>query len=208
MLISATRVKVCLVKLRCKHESGFSLLELVIVVAVVLIVSAMALPSIFNVIYDIRLRSAAQTVVGMMQTCRMQAARDNTFYFLRTRRIGSATWVWVSKSRTSYAPVAGEPQAILGSGILTSKTPPSQPSVDYNVVPFSLHQVPTFGARGLPCIVTSGSCQTSYSSGGASLAVGWQLYFADSRPNDWVAVMVSPAGRVQIFRYDGSNWHQ
>src|SRR5437868_15374653 len=97
-----------------KRERGFSLLELVIVVVVVLIVSAMALPNMLNVIYNIRLRSSAQTIGGMMQTARTLAVRDNTTYYVRTAIIDNATWVWVSKS-PSGTKQDEEPQAILAS---------------------------------------------------------------------------------------------
>jgi len=148
-------------KLRRKREGGFSLVELVIVVVVVLIVAAMAMPSFINMIYNIRLRSSAQTVAGMMQTCRMQAVRDNTFYFVRTKQVGNATFVWVSKSATSTAPQADEPQAVLGNGIVTSTSPPSEPSVGYTPIAFALNKIPAFNARGLPCFSAGAKCATN-----------------------------------------------
>jgi len=198
-------------KLRHKGEGGFSLLELVIVVVVILVVSAMAMPKIFQVIYNIRLRSATQTISGMLQTCRIQSVRDNTFYFLRTKAIGNKTWVWVSRSSTSTAPATGEPQAVLGASIVTSTSPPSQPSVGYTPLSFALNKIPAFNSRGLPCFSAGTRCQTQYTAGSGSLTVGFQMYLTDSRPvgaNGWAAIMVSPAGRVQTFVYDGSNWQQ
>ncbi len=199
-------------KLRRKHERGLSLLELLIVVAVILIVAAMALPNIFNMIYNIRMRSAAQTVAGMMQTCRMQAVRDNTFYFVRTKLIGNATWVWVSNSATNSAPTVNEPQAILGANIVTSNSPPSFPTVSYIPIPLNQNKIPAFNARGLPCLSTGVQCKTQYNGGlQGQLSSAFQLYLTGNRPfggNTWAAVMVSPAGRVQTFIYDGNNWGQ
>jgi len=198
-------------KLRRKREGGFSLLELIVVVVVVLIVSAMALPSFFNMIYNIRLRSSAQTVAGMMQTCRMQAVRDNTFYFVRTKLIGNATYVWVSKSLTSTEPQSGEPQAVLGSGVVSATSPPSEPSVGFPTLDFALNKTPAFNARGLPCFSGGARCNTQFTAGSGSQNVGFKLFLTDSRPmgaNGWAAVMISPAGRVQTFQYYGSGWGQ
>jgi prepilin-type N-terminal cleavage/methylation domain-containing protein len=195
-------------KLRRKREGGFSLLELVIVVVVVLVVAAMALPSFFNIIYNIRLRSSAQTVAGMMQTCRMQAVRDNKYYFVRYGVIDNSTFVWVSDKTNTTAPAANEPQAQLGGNIrVVTAGNPTGPTLSFTPI---LDKPPAFNARGIPCLVSGSRCTPTITVLGLGNKIAaFELYLTDTRPvgaNGWVSVTVSPAGRAQIYSYTGSSW--
>ena len=68
---------------RQSKTSGFSLIELMIVVAIIMVVSAMALPSMARGITTIRLRGAATTIAGMVQKARIEAVRTNRIMVLR-----------------------------------------------------------------------------------------------------------------------------
>src|SRR5215469_4760694 len=62
------------------HKRGFSLLELIIAVTIIMILAAVTAPKMVSVISDIKLRYSATDLAGLLQTCRMQAVRRNTFY--------------------------------------------------------------------------------------------------------------------------------
>ncbi len=190
-----------------RREGGFSLLELIIVLVVILIVSALAVPNMMNILYNIRLRSSAQTLAGMMQTCRSMSIRDNKFYYVRHGSVNDATVVWVSDSNISTAPAVGEPQAQLGSGVVFSTTGnPSDPPLDFDN-PYK-NLAPAFNSRGLPCRVLGGRCVTLI-PGLGNRVVSFELYLTDNRPvgtNGWATVTISPSSRVQVFLYNGSTW--
>src|SRR5713101_1325369 len=59
------------------RTSGFSLLEIVIVVFVVLVVMAIAVPNVLLAVANVRLRSSAGDLAGLMQQARILAARTN-----------------------------------------------------------------------------------------------------------------------------------
>lgn len=58
--------------------AGFTLVEMMITVAVLAIVVALAAPSFANLINNNRLTASANEIVGALQTARMEAVRRNT----------------------------------------------------------------------------------------------------------------------------------
>jgi prepilin-type N-terminal cleavage/methylation domain-containing protein len=60
------------------RQSGFSLVEMLIAVAIIAIMAAVALPNIGQYIRNYKVRGAAQDVAGMMQTARSKAIMSNT----------------------------------------------------------------------------------------------------------------------------------
>jgi prepilin-type N-terminal cleavage/methylation domain-containing protein len=60
------------------RQGGFSLVEMLIVVAIIAIMAAVALPNIGGYIRNYKVRGAAQDVAGMMQTARSKAIMSNT----------------------------------------------------------------------------------------------------------------------------------
>src|SRR5229473_1471779 len=66
--------------MRRHRTNGFSLIELLIVVFVVMVVAALAVPNILLAVSNIRLRSSAGDLAGLMQQARILAAKNNTTY--------------------------------------------------------------------------------------------------------------------------------
>ena len=70
---------------RIHRQAGFSLVELLIVAAVMLVVGAMAAPSFFNAIDTYKMRSSAMDMAGLVQRARLKAVKDNATYTVRTQ---------------------------------------------------------------------------------------------------------------------------
>src|ERR1700730_17290681 len=62
---------------------GFSLIELCVVVLIVLIIAAIAVPSAIQTWYNMQLRSTSSEVADLMQRTRMLAAKNNATYSVR-----------------------------------------------------------------------------------------------------------------------------
>jgi prepilin-type N-terminal cleavage/methylation domain-containing protein len=116
-------------------EAGYSLIELLVVVGLVAIVSAMAVPMTSNTLATFRLSGDARGVVGALSLAKLRAASDFTRARLyvditgRTFRVETwqktaATWTAIAGSRTlasndnfGFGVVAAAPantQAVLG----------------------------------------------------------------------------------------------
>jgi prepilin-type N-terminal cleavage/methylation domain-containing protein len=61
-----------------RPERGFSLVEMLIVVAIVAVMAAVALPNIGQYIRNYRIKGAAQAVAGELQSARSRAIMSNT----------------------------------------------------------------------------------------------------------------------------------
>src|SRR5467141_5070956 len=56
---------------------GFSLVELLVVLFVVMVIAAIAIPNILLAVSNIRLRASAGDLAGLMQQARIMAAKNN-----------------------------------------------------------------------------------------------------------------------------------
>src|SRR5438445_10590523 len=71
-----------------KTQSGFSLIELLIVVAIAMILMAMTAPLVVGTLNTYYLRQAGTEYANMLQTARMRAVQDDQYYDV-TEKYGS-----------------------------------------------------------------------------------------------------------------------
>jgi prepilin-type N-terminal cleavage/methylation domain-containing protein len=192
---------------------GFSLLELMIVVGITLVVAAVAIPKFLIATQDFKLRSTASGVSGLIQKCRMLAvARNATCPSSTCSQTGYYAVKYTTTSGVNYVFIDMD-----GSGTINA-TPENTnvlvpPSIVFDTAGggFSLSSMslsytpvvslPAFNARGLPCIVSGGACTVT--------GQGYIYYLRQDRAvsaTGWAAVTVSPAGRAQVWTWDGSKW--
>ena len=61
-----------------KNDTGFTLIELVVVITIIAIASAIAIPNVLNWLPDIRLNSAARDLYAIMMKAKVEAAKRNS----------------------------------------------------------------------------------------------------------------------------------
>ena len=190
------------------RRRGFSLLELIIVTAILLTISALAVPNIVNVVASVRMRASINTLSGLLQDCRMLAVKHNRLMSTHFTVLANGPLAYIkTASAASTAVDPTDQQVMLGAPVtkLTSLTGTGAPSLALdstflNFTPDYTHD-PTFNSRGLPCFYDS--------STGTCLATGFVFYFTDVRALNqagWAAVSISPAGRVKTWVWTGSTW--
>ena len=59
------------------HESGFSMVELMIVSVVMVVIAGLAVPNIFRTFQNYQLDAAGHSVASLLQQARMQAVKTN-----------------------------------------------------------------------------------------------------------------------------------
>jgi len=188
---------------------GFSLLELLTVVAIIFILAALSLPRLMTQVYNTRIHYSANNVSGQLQRTRMEAVRKNSFYTL-TYSAGPPAQVTVSDR--SGNTVTTIPPAVLGANVTgyygTGSGAPSESSLvtTLGFTPASnTSGSPGFNSRGLPC-VPSGQVCTPIAGQGFVFFVSGPI--ASNGSLGWAAVVVTPSGRCQVWVFDGTSWTQ
>jgi prepilin-type N-terminal cleavage/methylation domain-containing protein len=199
-----------------RKAKGFSLIELLIVVAMILVITAMAAPTLMRSIADMKLRGRVIAVQGLLQTARMRAVRDNKTYQVVSANLSDGeTQVFIdldgdglydngepSVSVSPLSPLGTKGDAPTKTTLYTDLGVSSTDFTGYQGGTTSINI--KFNPRGLPC---SGAL--------SSLCIdneGYVYYFQDTRggvtgPGPvWAALAITKAGRMKTYLYLGSSW--
>ena len=200
-----------------KKGRGFSLIELVIVVAIIMILAAISVPRLLNTVSDINLRYVATNISGLLQSARMQAVRKNTFYTVQPTTLSTGGTGYYSHlqggtyvSGDPVLPLGSQTTAYigLGSGAPNESTFASgSSSGGLSFAPNAGSNAPSFNARGLPCIgvPATGACPLVPGQ-------GFVIFLSKSSATgnvSWASVAITPSGHIQIWTSDNTgNWIQ
>jgi len=175
-----------------------------IVLGIVLILAAIALPQLMSSISMSRVRGAAVDLSGLVQQARMMAEKQNTTLALYTGTLaGTGTGAFINCSPTACpsggngtAWQDGDPTVVLASGVTNAPaaSAPSALNPGQGFVTEPDGTILFFNARGLPVLNNGTPC------------TGVIFYFTDSYHN-WAALSVSQAGRSKVWVWSGNSWN-
>ena len=185
------------------NQAGFSFLEALLVVAIGLVITIVAVPNMVTGISNLRLRSSMTSLAGVLQNCRVLAVKQNRHMTTRFDPRPYGIVAYVKLATDSSGPETGDSQVELEAPV-SKVTAPSglgaPPPVSTSNLGFTPQTGnPSFTPTGLPCVYTPGSCPS----------FGFIYYFHDTRPQGrvgWAALSVSPAGRMKKWFWNGSAW--
>lgn len=221
----------------CPAPRGFTLLELVIVLAIMMVVAAVAVPQIMRTISLVRTRSSADEVAGLIQKIRQQAVKDNRFYSAVVQPLGIATKLcldvnWNTSCDTTeysvalanYVNLALAPPdtTLITCGPLGPNVCPAGYPPGLNYVPEPASVLPSYSARGLPCVNKNNpGVEPKYPGDRcvqtdpvSTQPVGFLYVLNYNNTQNFAAIAVTPSGRVTTWSYTGvdangvANWQQ
>ena len=201
--------------MNAKHKSraslrtaGFSLIEIVIVIAIAFIIAAVAIPQALAAYRTYQLNNAASEVAGILKFTRMEAIRQNKSVWCREQAAPSGgTQIWTDEPTAAFpnGNLAADPtekQILLGPGgdTVTMSTVPNLAAIRGNL-----------GIAAFTDATTSNGIQ--FDQRGAVNPVG--VFYIVCIQNTAVptagyrAVILMPSGSVQVWSADNSgNWTQ
>lgn len=196
-------------------QNGFSTVELMVVVLVILVAGAIAIPNAIRTWYNMELRATADEVSDLMQRARILAAKNNTYVTVCYQMSGGVQQVYLTQvslvtnpactytqgqsieidlarriSASSGAPTGSSPSAYVFSSDTSSGTP------------YDNTATLAFSPRGLPC-----KFDTTTQACSAPATTYFVYYFQAVSANGYAAVLVTKAGRTRAFTWNGSSWN-
>ena len=205
------------------------MLELVVVIALLLIISAMTVPKILTAVDAQRLQGTTRSYASFLQQCRYQAEHDGQWYeILFDQSDPSVTIAYLDVAgtgvRTTTDPQVQIPFPVTVPDPAVTAVPAGFGNANLlGATPFTIDTTPAtwdkaaqkpglaFNERGLPCqrqTVTApctNSTQINGPGGGLVAApTAWITYFAERTSNGgilYAAVTVTPAGRIRAWTY-------
>jgi prepilin-type N-terminal cleavage/methylation domain-containing protein len=192
----------------CALQAGFTLAEMTVVVAIVLVVGSLSIPALSRTIDISRLKGATQTLAATYQDARIRATQNDTSYEVLVSAPGIQPAQVCMDLDGNGACGAGEPVTIFPAKVVVSNVgvpvPLDVTQLNYPVVNTENSTMHTqqdkaapglaWNARGLPCQRDSAASPCS--------AAGWVQHLQLQRGNGDVlygAVTVSPTGRVKTW---------
>jgi Tfp pilus assembly protein FimT len=177
------------------HESGFSMVELMIVCVVMVVIAGLAVPNIFRTFQNYQLDAAGHSVASLLQQARMQAVKTNLPAYANFTNTTSGNIAFVTSDPANTTYTAGNPDVQLSSAVSFRTAPPDHGQLDayLNGGTPQVGGSIGFNARGLPCAENGGNPAACPATTG-----GFEWFMQSA--GGWEAVTVTPAGRVKSWR--------
>jgi Tfp pilus assembly protein FimT len=202
--------------------AGFSLLEMLIVVAIVIALAAFVIPNLMRGARTWRLRGAGTDFAGLLQQTRLRAVQDNRFYSVYllagtpqqefidiypqrangTSGTGGTAINPGDPAVALHSEISQQPQAAApNTADLKTQFMGANPAGAVVYDASTLVSPVTFGPLGLPCKPTNVTGGTVCRGG----PLAYWVFFENNASQQWEAVTVTPAGRIQRWVYSADN---
>jgi prepilin-type N-terminal cleavage/methylation domain-containing protein len=186
-------------------QNGFSLVELVLSLAMLLVITTLAIPVVVRSLSVYQLNSTASQLAGMLKFAKFDAIRQNTPVSCQIQLSGANWLVWVDSNGNGVADGA-EPQMYIGGSftLLPAGAVPDPTPITSSLGP---------GFSTFSWVVLSGSnASITYDQRGVIDArVVYALYLGNASDANagYRAIITMPSGAVEVWTSSSvGNWQR
>jgi len=189
---------------------SFSLIELLVVVAIVLLIAALAMPQLQRVQTLYKLDTSGHSVAGLVHQARLQAVRSNQPAYVQfDTNNPSANLVYVNSDKSAYVVgAAGVPVVATNGGVtLQATVPPNmvdqlsaylQGTNTTGVIVEAPGTPIGFSPRGVPCVGLTGNPAVCLQQD--LNKVPTFLWLMTTGNGDWEALTVTAGGKIKTWQ--------
>jgi type IV fimbrial biogenesis protein FimT len=175
------------------HSRGFSIVELVVSLCVLLILTAIAIPSLMQSFRTYQLNDAAARLSDLLKFARFEAVRRNTAVTLRIFQLPSNNWIlWTDSNNNGTADPTEKQVLITGfATLLPAGAPPNTGSI-----------TATLGPVTALTTISGSNTSVSFDARGAVVGLSANVLYVGSLTNPeygYRAVILLPSGATQIW---------
>jgi type II secretory pathway pseudopilin PulG len=189
------------------QAAGFSMVELMIVLAMVMTATTIAVPTMVTMVANARLHRSMANLSSLYQNGRALAVKGNAITRIRFQLINNNWTAYVDNGvnpsgLTSMVPQLSLPVSFSKVAAPTGTAPtPLDAATCGSTITLDTTDDTYFNQLGVPCQYSSGTCSSSQA---------YAYYFTNkgsmNMSTTWAAMCISPAGRVKAWYWTGGGW--
>ena len=184
-----------------RKMAGFSMVELIVVLAIAMIMSAIALPTAITQYRQYRLTSTAANLSSILQACRTDAIRFNTNVTCYFSPVPGGFTFW-SDENNNFVADPNEPQYLFPGDLQLNPGAAPGPGAGTTVPGAAVPAAGVGGGTGITFTPRGG-----VAPGGNSYILTLSYPAGVGLDNAFRAVTVSPFGKTKVYAATaGSNW--
>jgi len=190
-----------------RRADGFTLVELITVVAILVVMCVIAIPNFQKVNANYKLNAAGHSVASVVQLARLQAVKANQPAYVQYSA-GDPSIVFVNDDASTTF-VSGNPDVAISNVSFQTTVPNDGQLKEYLGITGTATdpnlQVNTrigFNARGLPCTMVTSSADCQQQQAGRVFVFEWLMTNGNG---GWEAVTVTAAGRIKSWRLNSQS---
>jgi prepilin-type N-terminal cleavage/methylation domain-containing protein len=193
-----------------RHARGFSMVELLVVLLIIMVFSGIAIPQIAITLRTYQISSAAYQVADAIKFSRFEAIRRNTNMKFLTSWSGVRWWVGTDSNGDGTLQTSERQYDISGNvTLLTAAGVPSSAALPAALIVPNITVLSGNAATQTIAFDPRGAVNFAASTGGVITAYVFYVGPTTQSTQDYRAVVVMPSGITQVWAGNASSgWHQ